>query len=430
MRIFLLFALGYPAYADVPNPALIHIPVSDKPINLTSPGFPTDMYPPNLRTHYDIIAAPDYYTLKLTIVSLHLESNCDDYFQIVEFNRPIYTFCGIISAVSPFYFTSRHLLFIFRTNAKENFPGFQLTLERTLWAPNYPLGRCGYQHMATSQDQNLLSQYVPYNYADDTICTWIIAARRGYCVHFTIVSFRTAIPDNLTIESEGHTPYILTGTNYTPPVTLPLYCSPVYFRFVTDDTLTENGFSIIYREHPSPSLTSPQSLLPSKVETKVEFQTSPPSANNTLFSLVLHQLDALIANNLLTAEQLEYVQSQLNDRLEDFSFQLASHVRTITNASCVPVNNTFTAYTPPFPFYEYVMLCLSSVSILFSIFFLLLTCCLSRRLYHLYIVPDKYRPGKYAHTMQYLLILPLISPACAKSLPPDNLLLALWNHAQ
>ena len=76
------------------------------------------------------------------------------------------------------------------------------------------------------------------------------------------------------------------------------------------------------------------------------------------------------------------------------------------------------------------MLFLSSVSILFSIFFLLFTYCFSRRLYHLYLVPDKYRPGKYVHTLQYLLILPLISPACAKPLPPDNLPLALWNHAQ
>ena len=70
------------------------------------------------------------------------------------------------------------------------------------------------------------------------------------------------------------------------------------------------------------------------------------------------------------------------------------------------------------------------MSILFSIFFLLLTYCFSRRLYHLYLVPDKYRPGKYAHTLQYLLILPLIPQFCAKPLPPDNLPLALWNHAQ
>ena len=100
---------------------------------------------------------------------------------------------------------------------------------------------------------------------------------------------------------------------------------------------------------------SPQLLLLPKAKS----QTSPPFVNNTLFSLVLHQLDALIANNLLTADQLDYVQSQLNDRLEDFSLQLASHVQTISNASCVPLTNTFTTYTLPFPFYEYVMLFLS-----------------------------------------------------------------------
>ena len=128
---------------------------------------------------------------------------------------------------------------------------------------------------------------------------------------------------------------------------------------------------------------------------------------------------------MLTVEKLEYVQSQLNDQLEDFSYQLASHVRTISDASCTFITSNSTAYTPPFPFYEYVMLFLSSVSILFSIFFLLLTFCLSRQLYHLYIVS-----GKYANAMQILLILPLISPTCAKPLPPHNLFSALWNHVQ
>ena len=130
------------------------------------------------------------------------------------------------------------------------------------------------------------------------------------------------------------------------------------------------------------------------------------------------------------ADQLEYVQSQLNDRLEDFSFRLASHVQTISNASCSPLTNSLIPYTPRFPFYEYVMLSLSSISILLSIFFLLLTYCFSRRLYNPYLVPDKYHHGKYAHTQQYLLILPLILPSCPKSLPPDNLPLAVWNHVQ
>ena len=88
------------------------------------------------------------------------------------------------------------------------------------------------------------------------------------------------------------------------------------------------------------------------------------------------------------------------------------------------------------------MLSLSAISIIFSIFFLFLTYCLSRRLYHFYLVSDKdqpktndrkapiYRPEKDAHTLQYFLLFPLMSPACAKPLPPNNLLLELWNHAQ
>ena len=97
------------------------------------------MYLPNLNTHYNVTVSPGY-TLKLTIVSLNLKLGCCDYFQIVEFNCPIYTFRGILPSLSPFYFTSRHLLFVFRIAAQGNFPGFQLTLSElygllnTRWA--------------------------------------------------------------------------------------------------------------------------------------------------------------------------------------------------------------------------------------------------------------------------------------------------------
>ena len=336
------------------------------------------MYAPNSNTHYKITVEPNYNSLKLTIKSLHLEPSCNDYFQIVEYNTPIYTFCGRISYGSPFWFTSRHLLFVFRTDKKENFPDFLLTLEGTVRAPYYPLGRCGYQQMVTSQDQNLYSPFAPYNYDNDMTCTWTIAARRGYCIYLSIVSFQTAIHDNLTIESEGQTSQVFTGTNYILPIILPLFCSPVYLRFTTDNSTIAPGFQIVYRGHPSSNLVPTQLSLPPKTESQILAS----SANNTLFSVVLQQLDTLIADNLLTANKLKYVQSQLTDRLEDFSYQLSSHVRTISNASCTFITSNSTAYTPPFPFYEYVMLSLSALFILFSIFFLFLTCCLSRRLYH------------------------------------------------
>ena len=95
MWILFLLTLGYPAHANAPDPTLIHIVVKNQPVNLTSPGFPTHRYPSNLNNHYDITAIePNSYTIKLTIVSLHLEPTCDDYLQIIELNRPIYTlFC-------------------------------------------------------------------------------------------------------------------------------------------------------------------------------------------------------------------------------------------------------------------------------------------------------------------------------------------------
>ena len=138
---------------------------------------------------------------------------------------PIYTFCGIMSFRTPFYFTSQHLLLIIRTNSENIFPGFQLTLEQTSQAPYYPLGRCGYQQMATSQDQNLYSPFAPYVYPDNIACTWTIAARRGYCIHAAIVKFRTTIQDNLIIESESQIPQIFNGTNHILPIILPFFCT-------------------------------------------------------------------------------------------------------------------------------------------------------------------------------------------------------------
>ena len=215
----------------------------------------------------------------------------------------------------------------------------------------------------------------------------------------------------------------------------------VYLRFTARSPEVEKGFQIIYREHPSPNSVSTQLSSLSNIERQIPLILSP---NITSFSKVFHQLDSLTAGNLLTVNQLEYVQSQLNDRLEEFSYQLNTHVQNIANISCTARNYSFAAYTPPFPYYEYVMLTLAAISILFSVFFALLTCCFSKRLSHFYLISDKdqlkahtqeppsYQPGKYARTLQHVIMLALTLPAYAKPLPPppENLLLELWKDNQ
>ena len=247
MWILFLLTFGCSVYAKVPDPTLIYIKVGNQPINLTSPGFPTHKYPSNLNRQYDITTVtPIGTTLKLIIESLQLGTNCDDYLQVIEFNRPIYTFCGIMSFTTPFYFTSRHLLLIFRTSPENNFQGFQLTFEQTSEAPYYPLGRCGYQQMATPQDQNLYSPFAPYVYPNNITCMWTIAARRNYCIHATIVKFCTTTQDNLIIESGDQTPQIFNGTNHIFHIILPLFCPMVYLRFTARSPEVEQGFQIVY----------------------------------------------------------------------------------------------------------------------------------------------------------------------------------------
>ena len=441
MWILLLLTFGYSVHAQISDPIIIHVKVGNQPINLTSPGFPTHNYPSNLNRQYKISTdTPVNTALKMIIENLHLDPTCDDYLQIIEFNRLIYTFCGIMSFRTPFYFTSSRLLLIFRTNSEHNFRGFQLTFERTSEIPYYPLGRCGYQQMATSQDQNLYSPLAPYPYPNNVACIWTIAARRNYCIHATIVKFRTKAQDNLVIESGNQNPLIFNGTNHIPPIILPLFCPIVYLRFTAHSPEVEQGFQIVYREHPSPNTVYGQLASLSNLEKQISLVLSP---NTTSFSKVFNQLDTITAGNLLTANQLEYVQSQLNDRLEEFSYQLNTHIKNVANASYAARNYNPTAYTPPFPYYEHVMLSLAGISILFSVFFAFLTCCLSRRLYHFYLISDKdqlktsthepprYQPGKYAHTMQHIIMLALTLPAYAKPIPPpENLLLELWKHTQ
>ena len=441
MWILFLLTFGYSVHAQISDPTLIHVKVGNQPVNLTSPGFPTHNYPSNLNRQYKISTdTPVNTALKMIIENLHLDTTCDDYLQIIEFNRPIYTFCGIMSFRTPFYFTSSRLLLIFRTNSEHNFRGFQLTFERTSEIPYYPLGRCGYQQMATSQDQNLYSPLAPYPYPNNVACTWTIAARRNYCIHATIVKFRAKAQDNLVIESGDQHPLIFNGTNHIPPIILPLFCPIVYLRFTARSPEVEQGFQIVYREHPSPNTVYGQLASLANLEKQISLVLSP---NTTSFSKVFHQLDTVIAGNLLTANQLEYVQSQLNDRLEEFSYQLNTHVKNVANTSYAARNYNLTAYTPPFPYYEHVMLSLAGISILFSVFFAFLTCCLSRRLYHFYLISDKdrlktsthepprYQPGKYARTMQHIIMLALTLPAYAKPIPPpENMLLELWKHTQ
>ena len=441
MWILFLLTFGYSVHAQISDPTIIHVKVGNQPVNLTSPGFPTHNYPPNLNRQYKISTdTPVNTALKMIIENLHLDPTCDDYLQIIEFNRLIYTFCGIMSFRTPFYFTSSRLLLIFRTNSEHNFRGFQLTFERTSEIPYYPLGRCGYQQMATSQDQNLYSPLAPYPYPNNVACIWTIAARRNYCIHATIVKFRTKAQDNLVIESGDQNPLIFNGTNHIPPIILPLFCPIVYLRFTARSPEVEQGFQIVYREHPSPNTVYGQLASLANLEKQISLVLSP---NTTSFSKIFHQLDTITAGNLLTANQLEYVQSQLNDRLEEFSYQLNTHVKNVANTSYAARNCNLTAYTPPFPYYEHVMLSLAGISILFSVFFAFLTCCLSRRLYHFYLISDKdqlktsthepprYQPGKYARTMQHIIMLALTLPTYAKPIPPpENLLLELWKHTQ
>ena len=77
---------------------------------------------------------------------------------------------------------------------------------------------------------------------------------------------------------------------------------------------------------------------------------------------------------------------------------------------------------------------MSLASLAITFVFIIFSICVSRRLYHLFIVPqhpsEHYHSGKYARTFQYLLLLYLPSSALTRPLPPENLLLALWNRSE
>ena len=126
------------------------------------------------------------------------------------------------------------------------------------------------------------------------------------------------------------------------------------------------------------------------------------------------------------SSEIGYIQSQLNDGIQELSFQLDKHqdlmtnihphIRFLQNMTKCPRYLKLSKSSHPFPQYGLVMLILSIVSLFITLVFTIITICLSKRITNWTLLTDSsnrkittYRPGKYSiHTITFLC---LIDPA-------------------
>ena len=212
---FLFLILILCITSTIPLTATVRIHVSDETINITTPQYPNNFYPNNLQLHWNVTVSPGYH-LRMIIHSFSVQPVCCDQLRLYEYNRLICTFRANIANTSPFIFSSHQLLLTFHRDAQGQFPGFSISFCRTSLAPVYPIAPCGFQRMATSEQQHLSSPFAPYNYPNSATCTWTLTARRYYCISLTVELFRTELYGVLFIESPAGLLYTFGGSNYSP----------------------------------------------------------------------------------------------------------------------------------------------------------------------------------------------------------------------
>ncbi|XP_076821762.1 CUB and sushi domain-containing protein 1-like isoform X3 [Clavelina lepadiformis] len=117
---------------------------------------------------------------------------------------------------------------------------------------------CGFNANATSTSQNLNSPGFPEQYRSNLDCVWVLTSRPGYYVNFTISSFETeSCCDYLKIRDGDQLLAKLKGAS--EPTTYTALSGSLHLRFISDRTVTSNGFQASFIEtDPSSPTKMPQ----------------------------------------------------------------------------------------------------------------------------------------------------------------------------
>ena len=402
-----------------------HTILKDSERNISSPNFGISTYP----TNYDMewhVQTNRPYNIKLQFISFHLESGCCDFLIIRQLGQEIYKINGKQNFPYPFIF-SNSIKIRFVTDGIGSFPGFQLKLQATAQKALFPMAPCRSNHMATSETNFLLSPYSPNDYFSNQTCQWTIAPRKGFCVQLQILNFQTEEHDILFIETPDKRIGYFSGKTLLLPLLMPIICDRVFLRFTADHSINDHGFRISYKEYPSPIFNEKvtHTLIP--LNHSVNSHISVDSK--------LLQFDTLFSNNLQISDRIEYLQTQINDRTEEYLYQIEQFADLLKRQR----NKTDTyncKLQKPFPTYSWIMLGLTLISLTVSLTFITFTCCVGHRIKSLYLAPasQRYLPGKYStptgRGLYAMTLLTMGMAAPTEQLSSRDMIQELWAQAR
>ena len=125
-------------------------------LNISSDGYPTDFYP-NYLTRTWFLQTSSPFNIYFKIYSLYLENRCCDYLKVLHGGDLIYIFQGLARKNTLYVFPFTHLTLYFTTDSLGQYPGFSLTVIRTLQQKTYPYAPCTDSFIASTTPTTLSS---------------------------------------------------------------------------------------------------------------------------------------------------------------------------------------------------------------------------------------------------------------------------------
>nr|XP_026694936.1 CUB and sushi domain-containing protein 1 isoform X2 [Ciona intestinalis] len=241
---------------------------------ITSPNYPGN-YPNNVDCTWTITAS-DGMRVQLNLIRFSTERSYD-YLTISSDGTQLARNSGIYS--NRIYTSIGNTLTLrFTSDRSVTRPGFNATFVEYMPVVT-TASSCGFNAVATSTNQPIISPNYPNNYPNNADCTWTITASDGMRVQLNLIRFSTERSyDYLTISSDGRQLARISG----------IYSNRIYtsvgktltLRFTSDGSVTRSGFNATFVEY-MPVVTTASSCGFNAVATSTSQPiTSPNYPNN------------------------------------------------------------------------------------------------------------------------------------------------------
>nr|XP_026693975.1 deleted in malignant brain tumors 1 protein-like isoform X1 [Ciona intestinalis] len=263
---------------------------------ITSPLYP-NLYPLGIECKW-YITSPPGSTILFNVTSTNIESCCD-FLEIYDGTRAIGSLAGRLRGWRAYRSTGNFMMLLFysddsvaRTGFHAKFKSFTPTITTTtttaiptttvpsLTVPTpatkastvaktstiaihttslRPGTTCGYETIASSEPQILTSPQFPSTYQNNLYCEWVIGSPTGYTVQLTVGYLDTELCCDYLVILVGRSEVARLRGVLSEPVTY-LSVVGITVRFVTDSSINEKGFQLVYRSVHSSSPITPLSL--------------------------------------------------------------------------------------------------------------------------------------------------------------------------